>query len=322
MPQQLLLHVGYHKTATSWMQQRLFRNEHGYHQIARHQEVWDHVVSPHGLMFDPDGMRDAIRDGMSAMPPGMVPVISSEILSGHPFFGGMGSDDYARRLKAIAPNAKILITIRSQMRALTSIYMQYLFRGGTMSPELFFDGDPDLGFHGFRSEHFEYHRLIGLYQSLFGPDNVHVVTQEGLKADMDASMRGLAAFAGNRLFDGVLPTHRKAYSPSYPEYAVPVLRRINKLQRSVLNPAPLLYVGTTPLGLYRIAGQILRRPPFAAALGSRRPISALVKRRFTARYDESNQALAGLIGHCVDLSEYGVAGTPYATPTRHLVAAE
>jgi hypothetical protein len=267
-------------------------------------------------------MRAVIRETLKTMPSGMVPVISSEILSGHPFFGGMGSDDYAHRLKAIAPGANILITIRSQMRALTSVYMQYLFRGGTMNPELFFDGDPDLGFHGFRPEHFEYHRLIGLYQSLFGPENVHVVTQEGLKSDMDASTRGLAVFAGNQMFDGVLPTHREAHSLSYPEYAVPVLRRINKLQRSVLNPAPLLYVGTTPLGLYRVAGQILRRPLFSGALGSRRPVSALVRRRFTGRYDESNQALAGLIGHCVDLSDYGVAGTPYATPIRHLTAAE
>ena len=46
--------------------------------------------------------------------------------------------------------------------------MQYLLRGGTMSPELFFAGDPELGFYGFRPEHFEYHRLVKLYQDLFG----------------------------------------------------------------------------------------------------------------------------------------------------------
>ncbi|WP_413849859.1 hypothetical protein, partial [Albidovulum sp.] len=90
------------------MQQRLFVHEHGYHQIARHPEVWRHVVAPHGLLFDPEPMRALIRAGIDDLPAGMVPVISSEILSGHPFFGGMASDDYARRLKAIAPDAKIL----------------------------------------------------------------------------------------------------------------------------------------------------------------------------------------------------------------------
>lgn len=90
-------------------------------------------------------MRALIRAGIDDLPAGMVPVISSEILSGHPFSGGIASDDYARRLKAIAPDAKILVSIRSQMRILTSVYMQYLLRGGTMGPELFFAGDPDSG---------------------------------------------------------------------------------------------------------------------------------------------------------------------------------
>lgn len=307
MVKQLLLHVGYHKTATSWMQQRLFVREHGYHQIARHPEVWKHIVAPHGLLFDPEAMRGVIREGLEALPEGKVPVISSEILSGHPFFGGMGSDDHARRLKAIAPEAKILVSIRAQPRILTSVYMQYLLRGGTMSPELFFAGDPELGFHGFRAEHFEYDRLISLYQDLFGARNVHVITQESLKTDMDGATRALAEFAGNDGFDSVLPTHRAAYSPSYPEYAVPLLRRINKFQKSVLTPAPAIRIGTTPQGLYRAVGYVLRRPPFSQLLRDYHPVSAFVEKTFRGRFDESNRKLAEITGHTLDLSDYGVA---------------
>lgn len=307
MAKQLLLHVGYHKTATSWMQQRLFVREHGYHQIARHPEVWDHIVAPHGLLFDPEAMRAVIRKGMEALPDGKVPVISSEILSGHPFFGGIGSDVYARRLKAIAPKAKILVSIRAQPRILTSVYMQYLLRGGTMSPALFFAGDPELGFFGFRAEHFEYHRLIGLYQDLFGAANVHVITQESLKTDMDGATRALGEFAGNDGFDGVLPTHRAAYSPSYPEYSVPLLRRINKFQKSVLTPAPAIRIGTTPNGFYRAVGYVLRRPPFTRLLRDYHPVSTYVEKTFRGRFDESNGKLAEITGHSLDLNDYGVA---------------
>ncbi|WP_413869428.1 hypothetical protein [Albidovulum sp.] len=303
MTARLLLHIGYHKTATSWMQQRLFVHEHGYHQIARHPEVWKHVVAPHGLLFDPEPMRAQIRAGFSDLPAGMVPVISSEILSGHPFFGGIGSDDYARRLKAIAPDANVLISIRSQMRILTSVYMQYLLRGGTMGPQMFFAGDPELGFFGFRPEHFEYHRLIGLYRDLFGPENVHVITQESLSADMDGATRRLAAFAGNAGFDGVLQTHRSAYAPSYPEYAVPVLRRINKLQKSVLTPAPTIKIGTTPDGFYRAFGYVLRRPPFSWIMGGYHPVSLHVEKTFRGRFDASNRELAKIAGY-LDLSDY------------------
>lgn len=307
MTARLLLHVGYHKTATSWMQQRLFVHEHGYHQIARHREVWDNIVAPHGLLFDPEAMRAVIARGMRDLPDGMVPVISSEILSGHPFFGGMGSDDFARRLKAIAPDARILISIRSQMRILTSVYMQYLLRGGTMGPELFFAGDPELGFYGFRPEHFEYHRLVKLYQELFGADNVHIITQESLRTEMDRATLLLARFAGNKSFEGVLPSHRSAYAPSYPEYAVPLLRRINKLQKSVLTPAPTIRIGTTPDGFYRAFGYLLRRPPFSWLLKGYHPVSAHVEKTFRGRFDESNRELARIAGHYLDLSEYGGA---------------
>lgn len=326
MKQQVLLHIGYHKTATSWMQQRLFVPEHGYLQIARHPEVWDHIVAPHGLLFDPEGMRAVIRDGLSKLPEGKVPVISSEILSGHPFFGGMGSDDYARRLKAIAPDAKVMISIRSQNRILTSVYMQYLLRGGTMSPELFFAGDPELGFHGFRAEHFEFHRLITLYQELFGAGNVHIVTQESLRTDMDGAMSRLAEFAGNREFTGVLPTHRAAYAPSYPEYAVPILRRINKFQKSVLTPAPTIRIGTTPYGFYRGFGYILRRPPFSWVMGGIHPVSQYVETKFSGRYTESNRKLAEIAGHYLDLTEYGspvreVRTAPQTTPAAKIASA-
>ncbi|MGB3315176.1 MAG: hypothetical protein WBB85_12245 [Albidovulum sp.] len=306
MTERLLLHIGYHKTATSWMQQRLFVPEHGYLQIARHPEVWEHIVAPHGLTFDPAGMKDVIRKGLDELPAGKVPVISSEIISGHPFFGGIGSDVYAHRLKEIAPDALILISIRSQMRILTSVYMQYLMRGGTSKPEVFFAGDPELGFHGFRPEHFEYHRLVGLYQELFGAENVRVVTQESLVRDMDGMAHGLAAFAGNAGFGGVLPTHRSAYAPSYPEYAVPILRRINKLQRSVLTPAPLIRLGTTPYGIYHGVGFAMRHPPFSTFLKGFQPVSGHVKKTFAGRYDDSNRKLAALLGPDVDLSDFGI----------------
>lgn len=290
-----LLHIGYHKTATSWMQQRLFVPEHGYRQVARHTEVWRHVVGKHGLLFDAEDMKSAIRNGMSALRDGEVPVVSSEILSGHPFYGGIGSDVFARRLKEIAPDARILISVRHQHRMLTSVYMQYLSRGGTMSPERFFAGDPDLGFYGFRPEHFEFHRLVDLYQELFGRENVYLMSQESLVRDIDEAARGLARFVGNEHFDRVLPTHRAAYAPSYPEYAVPILRRINKFQKSVLTPAPAIRLGTTPKGLYRLVGATARRPPFSTVLGRFRPVSDYVAQHFADRFDESNRRLIAMI---------------------------
>ena len=304
MATQPLLHIGYHKTATTWMQRLLFVPEHGYRQIAGHSEVFEHIVAPHGLAFDPAAMRDHIARAKEALGAAEVPVISSEILSGHPFFGGIDSDVYARRLAEIAPDARILISIRSQLKILPSVYMQYILRGGTMTPAQFFSGECELGYFAFRAEHFEYDRLIGLYRSLFGAGQVHVLTQESLTADMGAAAAKLARFCGNRAFDGLDDAERRVHAASYPEHAAPILRRINHIQTSVLNRNPVISLGTTPYGLYRAFGGVLKRRPLAPLLRRYRPVTAVVKARFTGHFTASNTRLAGMLGADVDLSDY------------------
>lgn len=304
MSDRLLLHIGYHKTATSWMQQRLFTPAHFYRQIADHADVFAHVVQPHGLRFDPAPMRDLIAARRKALPSGEVSVISSEILSGHPFQGGHESDVYAARLHEIAPEARILISIRAQMKILPSVYMQYVLRGGTQAYDRFFDGTDELGYFAFTPQHFEYDLLVAHYQALFGVHNVYVLTQESLQTDMAGAAHRLAEFAGNDRFSGLSQAARRVYVPSYPEYAAPVLRRINHLQKSTLNPAPIVSLGTTPKGLYRLAGYALRRPPFTTLLGNKKPVSDYVTRRFSGYFTASNARLAALIAHPVDLSAY------------------
>ncbi len=144
----LILHVGYHKTATTWMQRKLFVPAHGFRQLASHRDVFDHVVRPRGFDFNPDAMRELIDRAASALMPREVPLISSEILSGHPFQGGREGDVFATRLHRIAPEAKILISIRSQRQILPSVYMQYVLRGGTMPPDRFFAGEDEIGYFG------------------------------------------------------------------------------------------------------------------------------------------------------------------------------
>ena len=304
MNQPLTIHVGYHKTATTWMQNRLFVADHGYAQIADHGEIFAHVVQPHGLIFDPRGMADLIDLRRSGLAAGMTPVISSEILCGNPLYGGRESEVYAQRLARIAPDARILISIRDQKRILPSVYMQYLLRGGTMPWDRFFDGTDEFGYFGFSARHFEYHRLVMLYQDLFGASNVHVTTQESLKHDMDATAAAIAAFAGNMRFDGLSAAARQPSGVSYPEYTAPVLRRINHLQASTLNPAPVVRLGTTPKGLYKLAGYALKRPPLSMLLSGRSPVSDYVRTRFDGLFHDSNGRLAQIVGHSLDLTEY------------------
>lgn len=294
----LLFHIGYHKTATTWMQKRLFQPEHGFSPVADHSDVFTHLVKPHGLVFDPALMRGFIEGRLDGT--GLVPVVSSEILSGHPFFAGRESDIFARRIKDVAPDAKILISIRDQLRILPSVYAQYIQRGGTMKPERFFAGTDEPGYWGFDPCHFEYDRLVRLYQQLFGAENVLVVTQEALKVDMDAVAREIAEFA-NAPFQGLSAQARQVQSPSYPEYTMPWLRRCNHFQRSTLNDEPVVTLGRYTKGLMKLVGFVLKQKPARQLLQRQKPVSTVVEKRFKSHFASSNRRLAALIGDRADI---------------------
>lgn len=301
----LLIHVGFHKTATSWMQRRLFTLGHGFHPVAGHREAHDLVVAPHGFEFDAGRLRDALGAGAAKAAEGAAPVFSSEILSGNPFFGGHGSDVFAERLAAGAPGARILVSIRDQMRILPSIYQQYVRRGGALPYDRFFEPDTIVGYPAFSPAHFEYDRLVTRYQALFGAERVLVVTQEAIGADAAAAAAAIARFAGAEAFQGLDRAAAERDAPSEPEFALPVLRRLNHARREALHPWPALDGGGA---LYRAAAWLARKAPGTEGLRRRRPVSDHVRRRFAGRYDESNARLAAIAAHPLDISGYGGAG--------------
>jgi len=300
----ILLHVGYHKTATTWMQTRLFMPENGYRQLMDHQEIHDLIVGPHGLEFDAAPARALIETRLADLKPGEVPVISSEILSGQPFSGARESDAFAARLKQIVPDARILVSIRAQLKILPSVYMQYLLRGGTMAPMQFFTEVPKVGYHRFNPVHFEYHRLLGLYQRLFGAANTFVLQQERLQSGAQVAAEELAAFSGNDLFTRLSSVAEKAHPPSYPEYAIPVLRRVNHFQKAPMNHNPVLTLGHDTRGAYRIAGHILRRQPFKSLLADSKPATRFVEGHFAGHFDASNHELGLISANKLDLTRY------------------
>lgn len=289
--QAVLFHIGYHKTGTTWLQMRLFRPAHGYAPLhediyATHGAVFEHVTRPHRLAFDAAAAQGVLVD--RPVPDGLVPVISSEILSGHPFWGGRDSADFAKRIRAIAPDARILITIRAQIPAIASVYMQYVRRAGTLSPARFFDGSRVLGYDGFDPVHFEYHRLVALYQDLFGAERVRVMTQEALAADPAAYVASLARFCGADETLTIPSTTREGASES--EAAIPFLRRINHFTFDGANPSPVINLGPLSNLAYRGTGWAFRKLK-AKKIITARPVTKEAARRFKGRYAASNRAL-------------------------------
>lgn len=297
----LLLHPGYHKTGTTWYQHTLFKPRYGYQWVMTHEEMFGHIVKPHGLAFDPEPLRSMVAERRAQCAPGLVALASSEPLSGNPFYGARESDVYAQRLKQIAPDARILLTIREQMRALTSVYMQYLSRAGTVPAEEFFADDPVIGYFAFDPVHYEYHRLVSLYCDLFGPESVLVVTQEALARDQRKVAADIAAFAGVSADISLddLPVDR--IGASYPESVAPGLRWVNHFRAGPAGHG--INMGPLSDFAYRAVGT-LGRTALKPLLGKSRPVTSKVLRRFEGRYAESNRKLKALMGDRIDLTGY------------------
>jgi len=300
----LLIHIGYHKTATTWMQRALFVPEFGYRPLMDHDEVFAMISGVHDLRFDPSVAQGWIAEKSTGLEEGAVAVISSEILTGNMFFGGRESLVLAQRLKAIAPDAKILITIRAQPKILPSVYMQYLLRGGTLSPKDFFTGKPALGYTPFDPDHFAYHRLHKIYCELFGAENVLVSTQETLAKDRAAVARQIADFSGNELTPEGAAPEVEAQGVSFPEYAVPVLRRASLLQGGPVKSSREFTPDSRPGRIYQWTGSLIRRLPSHNMLKGRKPVADYVTQQFGGYYNSSNSALAAQIAHPIDLSAY------------------
>lgn len=311
----LLIHVGYHKTATSWMQDVLFRPACGYQPLMNHAEVFEHISGPHPLVFDPGPARALLAARIQAAPEGLARVVSSEILSGNPFRGGQDGPETARRLQLIAPEAQILVIVREQVSMAASMYMQYVSRGGSLPAERFFAGPLDIGYPLFDPVHLEYHRLIGVYRDLFGAARVQVLTFEQLRAAPERFLAAISRIAGQP--DDMSAAALAAGSGcnvSSPEYAVPLLRRVNHFRSGPVSPDPVLDLGAGAQLVYRGISRIARTGPVRRMMRERNPVKALVTDRFNGCFTESNRALGALCPD-LDLSCYqGITGSGAGEP--------
>ena len=301
-----VLHIGYHKTGTTWMQRVLFHPDFGFAQVTGHEEVYRCITAPHAFEFDAPATVAHFAPLIARVPEGTVPVISSEILSGHPFYGGRRNVEFAHRLRALFPRARIVVTIREQVKIIASVYMQYLSRCGTKPPEAFFRETETPGYESFSAIHFCYHHLVGLYRDLFGVDRVLVLTQEEMAGDL-AGFIGKAAMFADATPRVAIPPRTAREAVSNPEFAYPILRRINHFRADSPSAEPVLDLGPAAKLVYRSVGKLARLDPVRRRLGHHRPVTTLVQDRFGMRFAESNRALKDMLGEGVDLDGYTMA---------------
>ena len=208
----LLIHIGYHKTGTTWLQRELFLPESDiFSPITNRADgssslALDFVYNEDGYLINSfDNNEKAIQNSLDDILDTIeiqdlkIPVISHERLSGNPQSSGFDAYIVARRLHNFFPEAKILIVIREQCSWILSNYFQYLSIGGNHHLEKYLKIKYDGKRPGFSPGHVEFHHLIKDYQSRYSADNVLVIPYEIFDRDKELFFNQLGKFIGKDL---------------------------------------------------------------------------------------------------------------------------
>lgn len=295
----LLLHPGFHKTATSWLQATVFAETRLFRSLLGHHAIDELLVRPHDLEFDAQAAQARIASLRADPQPGVVDVISSEILSGNILLGSRDSRALAERLAATCTPAKVLLTVRAQAPITKSIYLQYIKRGGRLDIEEFLSFSPEPGYFWFDPATLEFDKLAAVYAGHFGAANVLVLPQELLQKDRAHYLRLLLDFVGHPESEAerdLAQLSARGISP--PVSGIPLLRMANTIGQSPFNPrSPSLLA---PVGsLIERAGY---RWTWGEARADRR-IKQAIKAKLAGRYGPSNARLQHFTP--VNLAELG-----------------
>jgi len=296
-----LVHAGYQKTGSTFLQRNLFVDDSVFHSPwgTQSTQAIEHFVLAHPERFDPDRIRADLIG-----PPDLVPLISHEDLLGYPVHGRYYAEQVVDRLARALPDARILVCIRRQPDILLSNYFQYVRQGGTKRLEALLSENRDRpGFRPhFRLDHFEYDLMHRLLTRQFAADQVRFLPMEMLRRDPAEFTRRIATFLDRDIAVQDTPA---AMNRRHSARALGLQRRLNRfVQRPAQAPdryRDLPVAVRLRDRLISAADRVSDR--FGDNEAHLRQLRRVIARAVDGHYRSSNKRLSDVIG--IDLAEYG-----------------
>ncbi len=309
-----LIHIGYNKTGSSWLQQEFFpREAFGFRallELEDRKRIYRYIVAEHDLYYEPKKVLSYCEGRLFGVGD-LLPVFSAERFSGDPHSGGYDSVRIANRLHALFPQARVLIVVREQLSILASTYVQYVRAGGVRSLRAYLH-PPERGSRRvpqFDLRFFDYAPLVAYYRELFGAEQVKVLPYEWLSRDPQRFLHDVLDFSGllneQRLRLLASLPFGKRINRSYGPFALRLKRLYNRFfLDNALHPGALFPL---PEGVERRAVYLFERldallPRFFREIDRIRT-RKILESELGQRYAEGNARLAALSG--LDLKELG-----------------
>lgn len=316
----LLVHIGFHKTGTTWLQKHIFSStELGFEHCHAKRTTPNLIVQPHDYDFDSKACRahfEPLFEGAKAS--GLQPVVSHERLSGEIHLGGRDSKTIADRLVSIFPEAHVLIVIREQRSMIRSIFGQFIKGSGATTLADYLEPpvsrETAFKYAHYSPDHFRFDRPIAYYQSLFGPEKVTVLPYEQLAqqpADFVKEVLQAGGLAPPRDLIAALPLDRRE-NQSFSAAGLQVRRHVNRVVGSPtpLNPSPIFPMKHRRNDVLRATALVDRRIPKRWKSRAESKMLEQIEQRVGDYYASSNTRTAELTGLDLASNGYMMASRP------------
>lgn len=306
-----LVHIGYHKTGTSWFQKRVYPRLTS-HYVVNQRAIRETLMSRDAFDFDPAAARAALELDRPDQPA----ILCEEDLSGV-LHQGLASTyiakEMAHRLHAMLPEAHILIFVRAQRTAALSWYHQYVREGGTASlrryllpqQHRFLGKGRPFKIPCFNFAELDYRGLIETYDALYGRENVTVLPYEALVHDRAGVLHTIGALVDTELPDPGAERVNSAFRIGL----LPLLRFANLFTaRSILAKRYLVHIPYWYAGRKWLFRQLNRLPIFGPPPRPGAGIDGVLGACISDRFWRSNRWLEERMGW--DLRALGYALDP------------
>lgn len=237
---EIYFHIGFHKTGTTWLQNKCFLNTDHFNLLNDHIKPWNdelisYLVTSHPSDFQSDTLLQIIKPRMKN---DKINIVSAERLSGHPYSGGYDTILIAEKIYKTFPKAKIIIVTRDYSSFIVSTFKQIIKQGYPGSFDNYITRKT--WFFPVSAKHyFENKDTVGLYKNLFNANNILELDFNTFKNNKSAFLDSISKFIKIKLNLNI-DQHDYIINKTYPNNRIRAIRFLNRFRKSEYNQYPLI----------------------------------------------------------------------------------
>jgi len=231
----IVLHIGYHKTGTTFFQKKVFSTFDNVLYIGR---SWVHkdlnslfydLSFTNALDFDSNQIRKrfykivediVLKYDVDISSKKMILISHESLHSGSDYFGSKIKDQ-AHRIHQTFPKAKIIISIRNQIKMIESHYTNFIHHGGKQRFKYFYN--ESFAFTNLKSK-LNYNEVVSCYLKIFGKASVHVLVFEHVFLDPVINLNDIIQFLD---LNTIEVKKQKAVNKRMSKFSISVIRVVN-----------------------------------------------------------------------------------------------